>query len=56
MLSFDPSSFRNSPKRLETALKEGFGAWKDKDHPELAEGTEKFVRKTRKSSRLAGDQ
>jgi putative PIN family toxin of toxin-antitoxin system len=43
-------------KRLDSPLKEGFGAWKDKDHPELAEGTEKFVRKTRKSSRLAGDE
>ena len=42
--------------RLETALEESFGAWKDKDHPELAEGVDKFVRKTRKSSRLAGNQ
>ena len=39
--------------RLETVLEESFGAWQDKDHPELKEGTEKFVRKTRKSSRLA---
>lgn len=36
--------------RLETALEESFGAWQDKDHPELKEGIEKFVRKTRKSS------
>lgn len=42
--------------RLKTALEESFGAWKDKDHPELAEGAEKFVRKTRKSSRMAGNQ
>jgi len=42
--------------RLETALEESFGAWKDKDHPELKEGAEKFVRKTRKSSRLADNQ
>jgi hypothetical protein len=40
--------------RLETVLEESFGAWQDKDHPELKEGTEKFVRKIRKSSRLAG--
>jgi hypothetical protein len=42
--------------RLETAMEESFGAWKEKDHPELKEGPEKFVRKTRKSSRLAGDK
>ena len=42
--------------RLETALEESFGAWGDKDHTELKEGAEKFVRKTRKSSRLAGKQ
>ena len=42
--------------RLETAMEECFGAWKDEDHPELKEGAEKFVRKTRKSSRLAGDK
>lgn len=42
--------------RLETALEESFGAWQDKDHPELTEGAEKFVRKTRKSSRLASNQ
>ena len=40
--------------RLETALEESFGAWQDKDHPELKEGAENFVRKTRRSSRLAG--
>jgi hypothetical protein len=42
--------------RLETALEESFGAWQDSDHPELADGTAEFVRKTRKSSRLAGNQ
>jgi hypothetical protein len=42
--------------RLETAMEESFGAWKGKDHPELKEGAEEFVRKTRKSSRLAGDK
>lgn len=46
---------RKSAKRLrlQTALEESFGAWKDRDHSELKEGTEEFVRKTRKSSRLA---
>ena len=42
--------------RLETAMEESFGAWKDEDHPELKEEAAKFVRKTRKSSRLAGDK
>jgi len=42
--------------RLETVLEESFGAWQDKDHPELKEGVEKFVRKIRKSSRLAGNK
>lgn len=42
--------------RLETALEESFGAWNEKDHPELKNGTDNFVRKTRKSSRLAGSQ
>lgn len=40
--------------KLEKALHESFGAWKDKDHPELKAGTESFVRKIRKSTRLAG--
>jgi len=39
--------------RLEKALSESFGAWKDKDHPELIEGTDAYVRKLRKSSRLS---
>lgn len=39
--------------KLEKALQESFGAWKDKDHPELKAGTESFVRKLRKSTRLA---
>jgi len=42
--------------RLESVLEESFGAWKGKDHPELNEGADKFVRKTRKSSRLADNQ
>ena len=37
--------------RLEKALQLSFGAWKDADHPELAQGTNKFVRTIRKSAR-----
>jgi hypothetical protein len=42
--------------RMQKALEESFGSWKDEDHPELGKGTEDFVRKGRKSSRLAGNQ
>jgi len=38
--------------RLRKALETSFGAWKDKDHPELESGAETFVRSLRKSSRL----
>lgn len=37
--------------RFGRALDNAFGAWKDEDHPELAEGTERFVRRLRRSSR-----
>lgn len=37
--------------KLEHVLETSFGAWKENDHPELAGGTEKFVRQMRKSSR-----
>lgn len=39
--------------RLKKALSASFGAWKDKDHPELIEGTDAYVRSLRKSSRLS---
>lgn len=39
--------------KLEKALKTSFGAWKDKEHPEIKEGSEAFVRSLRKSSRLS---
>jgi hypothetical protein len=39
--------------KLEKVLQTSFGAWKDKHHPELKEGTEAFVRKLRKSTRLS---
>jgi hypothetical protein len=38
--------------KLEKVFQTSFGAWKDKNHPELKEGTETFVRKLRRSSRL----
>ena len=39
--------------KLEKVLYTSFGAWKDKDHPELKEGTNAYVRKIRKSSRMS---
>jgi hypothetical protein len=39
--------------KLEKALHSSFGAWRDKDHPEFKKGTEAFVRKLRKSTRLS---
>lgn len=38
--------------KLQKALGTSFGAWKDKDHPELKAGTEAFVRRIRRSTRL----
>ena len=38
--------------RLQNALETSFGAWDDRDHPELQAGTEEFIRNIRKSSRL----
>lgn len=37
--------------KIQQALEKSFGAWKKEDHPELAEGTEKYVRSMRRSSR-----
>lgn len=42
--------------RLESALEKSFGAWGDNDHPDLTDGTEEFVRKIRKSTRLGQEQ
>ena len=39
--------------KLEKVLQTSFGAWKERDHPELKGGTGAFVRKLRKSSRLS---
>ncbi len=38
--------------KLERVLKTSFGAWKQEDHPELKRGTNVFIRKLRKSTRL----
>jgi hypothetical protein len=37
--------------RLRNALETSFGAWNDRDHPELQGGTEVFIRNIRKSTR-----
>ncbi len=37
--------------RFLRAMDNAFGAWKPEDHPELEEGTERFVRRLRHSSR-----
>ena len=42
--------------QLTKSLQNVFGAWKEKDHPELKEGAEGFVRKLRKSPRLTRSQ
>ncbi len=38
--------------KLEKALQTSFGAWKDKDHPELKKGVDAYVRHLRKSTRM----
>ena len=37
--------------KLQNILETGFGVWKDSDHPELAAGTDRFVRNLRKTTR-----
>lgn len=38
--------------KLKKAIQDSFGAWKVNDHPELKSGTEAYIRKLRKSTRL----
>jgi hypothetical protein len=38
--------------RLRKAIETSFGAWEDKNHPELHNGTEGHIRQLRKSTRL----
>jgi hypothetical protein len=47
-------ALRHELKRIKfkKALHASFGAWKRGVHPELADGTRRFVRSLRKSSRL----
>jgi hypothetical protein len=37
--------------KLRKAIETSFGAWGEKDHPELLDGSKAFVRKLRKSTR-----
>ena len=38
--------------KLKKAIEGSFGAWKANDHPELNRGTEAYLRRIRKSTRL----
>lgn len=53
---FVVTALKKELKRLELkkAVDACFGAWKDKDHPELKQGAGAFVRRMRRSSRLKG--
>lgn len=42
--------------KLSRNLQESFGAWNKEDHPELADGTDKYIRRIRKSSRTTKDR
>jgi len=46
-------ALRNELRRLKLkkAVQESFGAWKDKDHPELKKGEDAFIRSLRRSTR-----
>ena len=48
-------ALRREIKRLkfERAMQHSFGAWKNETHDELKSGTETFVRRLRKSTRLS---
>lgn len=37
--------------KLKKALEQSFGAWQGRDHPELKQGPQKFIRTLRKTSR-----
>lgn len=39
-------------RRFRRAVDNAFGAWKEEEHPELKEGTERFLRRLRHSSRM----
>jgi len=48
------AALRNELKRIKfrRALDESFGAWRRPQHPELAQGTRRLVRKLRRSARF----
>lgn len=50
---FVAEALRKELKRLKLrkAIETSFGTWKTKDHPELRAGTDKYVRRMRKSDR-----
>ncbi len=39
--------------KLKEVLQTSFGAWKNRDHPELKAGTKAFIRRLRRSTRLS---
>ncbi len=39
--------------KLKEVLQTSFGAWKDREHPELKAGAKAFIRKLRHSTRLS---
>ena len=39
--------------KLRKAIETSFGAWEDKKHPELRNGTEEYIKQVRKSTRLS---
>ncbi len=42
--------------KLSRNLQESFGAWNKENHPELADGTDEYIRRIRKSSRTTKDR
>ena len=49
-------AIRKELKRLkfQRAITSAFGAWKGHEHPELRDGVERYIRKSRKSRRAKG--
>ena len=39
-------------RRLREAIEQAYGAWANNPHPELAAGTEKYIRRSRSSTRI----
>ena len=51
-------ALRKELKRLKLmkAIETSFGAWEEKKHPELQNGTEGYIRQLRKSTRLSSSR